>query len=152
MASKNKIQTLNMGLQGGRIKSLFPSSSISFDQKLLTWKHSITPSPLSNSYQIKLLYRIGDHPNVFVTSPTLLLYPGETKLKHVYDTSKQWLCLYYRKGREWNGGMYIADTVIPWISEWLLHYECWLATGTWHGGGIHHGTELEKDHTTGYER
>jgi hypothetical protein len=40
--------------------------------------------------------------------------------------------------------MPIIDTIIPWTSEWLLHYECWLATGKWHGGGIHHETEIEK--------
>lgn len=31
--------------------------------------------------------------------------------------------------------MLIADTIVPWASEWLLHYEYWLSTGTWHGGG-----------------
>ena len=86
----------------------------------------------------------GEHPNVYVVSPTLALYPGEPKLKHVYDTKQQWLHLYYRKGREWNSSMFLADTVIPWTCEWLLHYEFWLATGTWHGGGIHLETEAEK--------
>ena len=33
--------------------------------------------------------------------------------------------------------MNIAETIIPWASEWLLHYEIWLATGEWQGGGIH---------------
>ena len=131
-------------MQAGRIKSLFPASTLVYDQNELTWRYSIVPSPLSCKYEIRLTYKRGDHPNVYVVSPTLALYPGETKLKHVYDTNKQWLCLYYRKGREWNSGMLIADTVIPWTCEWLLHYECWLSTGTWHGGGIHQETEAEK--------
>ena len=33
--------------------------------------------------------------------------------------------------------MFIADTIVPWACEWLLHYEIWLATGEWHGGGEH---------------
>jgi hypothetical protein len=47
------------------------------------------------------------------------------------------LCLYYD---EFDGGQHlIADTVVPWISEWLFHYELWLSTGSWHGGGVHPG-------------
>ena len=145
MASNFKIHPLNMALQAGKIKSIFPDSNISFNQVSLTWKHSIVPSPLSCSYDIKLSYRKGEHPNVYVTNPKpLALHSGATKLRHVYDTDKQWLCLYFRKGQQWNSGMYLADTVIPWACEWLLHYECWVATGTWHGGGIEHETEAEK--------
>jgi len=140
----NTIHSLNLGNQAGKIKSLFPLSHPSFNQNVLTWKYSITPSPLSESYEIKISYTKGLQPNVYVLNPKLVLYPGEIKLPHVYDTHKQWLCIYFRKGREWKSSMHIADTVIPWTCEWLLHYECWLATGTWHGGGIHNVTEAEK--------
>lgn len=133
-----------MAMQAGKVKSLFPDCFLSFNQTSLTWKCTITPSPLSASYRIKLAYTKGKHPNVYVTTPTLALYPGEIKLPHVYNTKKQWLCLYYRKGRQWNSSMLLSDTVIPWTSEWLLHYEFWLATGKWHGGGIHSETEEEK--------
>ena len=34
--------------------------------------------------------------------------------------------------------MPIADTIIPWTSEWLFFYELWLATGgEWLGEGEH---------------
>jgi hypothetical protein len=33
--------------------------------------------------------------------------------------------------------MPLAKTIIPWIYDWLFHYEIWLATGDWTGGGIH---------------
>lgn len=143
MANSFKIHPLNMALQAGKIKSLFPAYPPSFNQNGLTWKCTLTPSPLSASYEVSLLYTREAQPNVYVVNQTLELFPGKTKLPHVYDTKKQWLCLYYRKGREWNSGMLIADTVIPWTCEWLLHYECWAATGTWHGGGISHETEAE---------
>jgi len=144
MGNNIKVQSLNMAMQAGKIKSLFPGSSLTYNQNSLTWKCWLQPSPLSAKYEIKLSYVTGDHPNVYVVSPKLTPYQGATKLKHVYDTTKQWLCLYYRKGREWNSGLLIASTVIPWTCEWLLHHECWVATGTWHGGGIEHNTELEK--------
>ena len=38
---------------------------------------------------------------------------------------------------EWAERMLIAEIIVPWISEWLLHYEIWLVTGEWHGGGMH---------------
>jgi hypothetical protein len=136
MASNFKIKPLNMALQAGKIKALFPESILFYNHDRLTWRYTITPSPLSREYDIKLIYVKGKDPNVYVITK-LDLYPGETKLQHVYSTKKQWLCLYYRKGREWKSNMLISDTVIPWTCEWLLHYECWLGTGKWHGGGIH---------------
>jgi hypothetical protein len=81
---------------------------------------------------------LGRHPDVFIIDPKpLILAPGETRLKHVYDHDKQHLCLYFRKDKEWTASKMIADTIIPWASEWLLHYEFWVLTGEWRGGGIH---------------
>lgn len=139
-----RIHTLNMAVQAGKIRSLFPESNISFNQNRLTWKYGITPSPLSDSYDIKLIFIKGEHPNIFIIRPKLQLYPERKKLPHVYSTEKQWICIYYRKGREWNSGMLIANSIIPWTCEWLYHYELWVNTGTWHGGGIHYETEAEK--------
>jgi hypothetical protein len=31
--------------------------------------------------------------------------------------------------------MALATTIVPWIAEWLYHYEAWLATGVWSDGG-----------------
>lgn len=49
------------------------------------------------------------------------------------------LCLYY--GNDWEEHTPIAKTIIPWASEWLYHYEIWLFTGEWTGGGIHPGVK-----------
>jgi hypothetical protein len=56
--------------------------------------------------------------------------PGES-LPHTYNTGT--LCLY--EPDEWTDSMYLADTIVPWTTEWLINYEIWLATGDWHGGG-----------------
>jgi hypothetical protein len=52
-------------------------------------------------------------------------------LPHTY--SDDTLCLH--EIDDWTGSMYIADSIVPWTVEWLAHYELWLATGEWHGGG-----------------
>lgn len=44
-------------------------------------------------------------------------------------------CLCLHLNGEWDSTMLISETIIPWTAEWLLHYELWLATGEWHGGG-----------------
>jgi hypothetical protein len=132
-----KKRVLNMALQAGRIKSMFPGSLLVYNQDHLIWKHNLIPSPLSSTYEINLHYDRSQQPNVYVFSPRLRLHKSSDRLPHVYDHAKQWLCLYYRKTSEWNSTMYIADTIIPWTSEWLLHYECWVSTGNWNGGGIH---------------
>ena len=31
--------------------------------------------------------------------------------------------------------MLIAETIVPWASEWLFYYEIWKGTGEWYGGG-----------------
>ena len=40
------------------------------------------------------------------------------------------LCLYDAAQHEWHSGMPVAE-IVPWISEWLLCYEIWHATGEW---------------------
>lgn len=143
MAIKYK-HSINMAIQAAHIKLLFPNSNLSFTQNRLVWRESVTPSPLSNSYIVELIYIRNEHPNVFVRKPTLKLYPGAFKLEHVYDTDKQWLCLYRRSAKQWQEDMLISDTIIPWACEWLLHHELWVSTGIWNGGGIHNATISDK--------
>lgn len=141
-----------MAIQYQSLKSDFPSAAITYNQNSLHMEYDVTPSPLSSQYRIKLEYYKGMFPNAYVVHPDKLkLYPDMTTLPHVYSTPEQKLCLFYRKSREWNSSMFITNTIIPWASEWLLHYECWLATGKWHGGGIHIETEQKKQADIVYE-
>jgi hypothetical protein len=45
------------------------------------------------------------------------------------------LCLYYPG--QWRPDLLLSTTIVPWTAEWLMHYELWLATGHWTGGGHH---------------
>lgn len=132
--------------QVGALKSYFPASEpIRKGEKELTWTCEVTPSPLSATYTLKLHYRYNEGVKVYVIDPKPLVFAaGKIVLPHVYSTPEQRLCLYHPKNKEWNTGMYYVHTLIPWACEWLCHYELWVSTGTWHGGGIHHETEAEK--------
>lgn len=134
---QNRKKGLDVFAQRAKLLKYFPDSKVTVERNILTWKYTLSPTPLSESYDIKLVYRFGYHPDIYVVNRKLNLFPGELNLPHVYNTEKQWLCLYYRKAKEWNNQKFIADTIVPWISEWLYHYEFWLATGEWHGKGIH---------------
>lgn len=73
-------------------------------------------------------------------------------MPHVYSAND--LCLYI--GDEWNDTMIVADTLIPWTSEWRFFYETWHATGDRLGGGAHpdrrhtrqHRRDLQHDRKT----
>jgi hypothetical protein len=125
--------------QAGALKSYFPESEIiRKGEDELIWIGDITPTPLSETYRVKLHYKRGAFINVSVVARKLKLAEGATKLPHVYSTHRQQLCLYYPKDNEWHTGMYYVKSLIPWASEWLYHYEIWVGSGQWHGGGIEH--------------
>jgi hypothetical protein len=69
-------------------------------------------------------------PKIAVLEPRLR-DPDGPPLPHVFEGDR--LCLHFPK--EWRADQMIATTIMPWTSEWLLHYEIWKATGEWHGGG-----------------
>lgn len=138
-----KPSPVNLARQAELLQFHFPESRSIIDNGTLVWTNDITPTPLSCTYKVKLIYQWNREPDVFVVDQKLKLAKGKTKLPHVYSTPKQHLCLYYRKGREWNSQMLLAKTVIPWASEWLQFYELWLPQGVWYGGGIEHEDAVE---------
>jgi len=125
--------------QAGALLSYFPDSELTRKgEDELIWVGMITPTPLSGTYKVKLQYKRGAFIHVFVLEPKLKLPDGATTLPHVYSTPRQQLCLYYPKDNEWHTGMFYVKSLIPWTSEWLFHYEIWVGTGEWKGGGIDH--------------
>lgn len=96
----------------------------------MIWTGKLHPSALSETYTVRIEYVPKKPPKVTVLDPALEIPHGE-ELPHVYPGEE--LCLCYPW--EWDENQLIAHTVVPWASEWLLHYEIWKATGTWCGGG-----------------
>ena len=136
---KLKPKPCNLSIQKINLLSCPLDAYVRINRNLLRWEGKLKPTSLSIPYKILLEYKLNKHPNVYVIDKKLALHNNSTVLPHVYSTEEQWLCLYYRSGREWNGTMLLSETIIPWASEWLLHYEYWLITGFWYGGGIKHG-------------
>jgi len=135
---KIRQQKTPLTVQAYKLKNYFPESKCYIRNNELVWKGYLQPSELGLKYLIKIVYRRGKHPDVYVMNPKpLVLAEGKTELEHVYNTEKQHICIYYKRANEWDETKSIADIIIPWVSEWLLHYEYWVATGAWHGGGIH---------------
>ena len=101
-----------------------------------TWWYNVTPTPLSDTYTLKIVYNKSHLPNTFVTSPQPLpLAKGAKRLPHTYNSKQQKLCLFKPSNREWNSHMLISDTIFHWALEWLFFYEEWVFSGKWYGGG-----------------
>lgn len=132
MIGKGKL--INLALQAATLKNAFPDASCQVRRSELVWIGCLQPTPLSETYRVRMTYKLQKSPRVMLIDPLLQRREGR-KPPHIYKGG--YLCLYLPNSGEWNGQMYLARTIIPWASEWLLHYEIWLGTGEWHGGGIH---------------
>ena len=129
----------NLAAQAILLRTLFPESKVRIVRgQSLTWAGVITPSQMSDEYSVSLSYSHAASPKVFVIQPELQERDGR-RPEHLWPDGS--LCLYFPRAGEWNHGMLLAKTILPWTSEWLLHYEIWLATGKWCGGGIHPGSK-----------
>lgn len=131
------------GQQVERMKSQHPQLKLSrWSQNVMVWTGSIQPSALSEEYQVRIVYKLGQKPEVTVASPVLRGREGGQHIPHVYTGQR--LCLYFPRAREWEPDKLIADTIVPWAVLWLYHYESWHATGEWLGGGLHPHTKEEQ--------
>lgn len=108
----------------------FPGGEVVLKPNRLNWTGELQPTRDSRLYKVRIVYRLGKHPQVKVLAPELDSGLAES-LPHVFRYDN--LCL-YRDG-EWTTSMLLAETIVPWSSEWLLYYELWKATEEWYGGG-----------------
>lgn len=100
------------------------------------WVNEFMPTPLSDTYSLKIEYQAGYYPKVFIINPKpLRLADGAVRLPHTYDTKRQRLCLFMPDYREWTSTMSMADTIVHWAVLWMFFYESWVVTGKWLGGG-----------------
>lgn len=93
----------------------------------------IRPTENSDKYTVRILYKYDTFPYIYLLDPPLVQVNGKYP-HHIYERTneKTRLCVYYPRSREWTSDMFIADTIIPWISTWLFAYEFWQITGVWH--------------------
>lgn len=96
---------------------------------------TLQPTSRSVTYNFVLKYHLMDSPKITIVSPPLQKSSKGEKIPHLYAEGH--LCLYHPKYGEFSKTDFICDTIIPWASLWLYHYEVWHLTGDWLGGGEH---------------
>jgi hypothetical protein len=129
-AMRRRLLGSSLAQQAFALRGSFPDAHVQLSPQQLVWRGTITPSPLSRDYTVRIAYRLGHFPKVRVVAPALERRPDDS-IPHLFSDGSICLHLY----DEWSADMLIVYTTIPWTSEWLFNYEIWLATGTWHGGG-----------------
>lgn len=131
------VKKLLMAEQFLGVVQSYPEASTKWKRNTLTCSFVAKPTALSREYRVRLRYN-GRVPDVYLLGADIAGIE-RPDFPHIYARNKDKglvkLCLYYLG--EWNPSMKISDTIIPWTIEWLLHYEIWLATGKWNGGGRH---------------
>ena len=119
-------RSLSPALQQAAVARRFPSFRHRFAKGKVTWHGTLQPREGSPQYRVTITYKVGAPPEVRVRQPRL--HPDAP---HVYSGGQ--LCLYWHKDGNWNQQKFVAETIIPWISQWLMFYELWLDTGKWLG-------------------
>lgn len=131
----HKRKKLNTAEQMIGIKAKFPRFDVRIKDGVLFAYGSIQPTERSISYDIKIRYTVKNQAEVFVLKPELIRNDKGEKIPHMYMQKK--LCLHMPNYRQFTNADYISDTIIPWTSLWLYHYETWHISGEWKGGGEH---------------
>jgi hypothetical protein len=103
----------------------------------LTAVGDLQPLRINACYRVRLTYRPGSRPRVFVEDPPLRARPDE-RIPHVWGPDEP--CCFDPRRPDWERYMPLAHSVIPWLAKWLFFYEAWLVTGKWLGGGADHAS------------
>lgn len=136
----NQPKGLDLGVQLLHLNSLrLPGAVAAYRNGSLKYLFIVQPTAISRDYELELTYSRNGSPVVRVISPNIeVLAAGSGIVPHLYERKHPVrLCLYLPKTREWGSEMILAHTLVPWAAEWLFHFEAWLATGEWSGGGEH---------------
>lgn len=106
----------------------------------LQYRFTISPSAFGRQYQCLLLMKPDSRmPTMLVLEPDLVVLAEGRRAPHIYPHVGPGvsLCLWWPKRREWHPQMKLVDSYLAWTAAWLWHFEDWLATGKWSGGGEH---------------
>ena len=139
MMYTSKVRDKNIAQQVASIKTKYQNFDVTFNHVQLKAVGKLQPTSRSAKYDIEIKYHLRSSPEIKVLNPQLVVNFNNEKIPHVYPGNK--LCLYMPKYREFSYSDYISDTIIPWTTLWLYHYEIWHTTGEWLGGGEHPKSE-----------
>lgn len=143
---------LDVHQQDALIRRDFPGFRLTAEAGWIgVWEGPVRP--ISRTYRIRIVYFrrkyfdgwFLDNPyvSVQVIDPPIgtEALNDERVLPHIYWNKRRPefpnLCLYDPKEMTWTPQQSIAETIIPWASEWLCFYEYWQITGDFRGPGRH---------------
>lgn len=109
---------------------------------MLRWNGPLKPK--ARLYHVAIFWKPGamSLPYVWLYDPALQPRAGGSfaDIPHLIfyeeDPEHSGLCLFDPEGEEWSPADLIAETTVPWASEWLLYYELWHLTGEWLAPGV----------------
>lgn len=119
------------------MRSRWPGFEVSVFNHKLKLTGVLTPTARSIVYQVQIDYTINKYPDVIVLDPVLIPNFNNERPPHLYPEDR--LCLFRPIYGDFKFSDLISETIIPWTSLWLYHYEVWHLTGEWLGGGEHPG-------------
>jgi hypothetical protein len=126
-----KAAILTFGQQIGRMAGLHSGFHGVLTRNVVSWTGELQPSAMSENYLVRIEYKLRKRPKIWVLKPELRRQRSGQKIPHTFRDGS--VCLHLHE--DWTPAMSISDTIIPWLALWLYHYEVWLATGDWLGGG-----------------
>ena len=136
MGAKFRVRDKTIAEQLATMRSKCPQFETVFTaHSSLKVTGALQPTSRSVTYNFILKYNLTDKPRIKIVSPELIKNEKGEDAEHLYPNG--YLCLYQPKYREFTRTDLLTDTIIPWTSLWLYHYEVWHLTGEWLGGGEH---------------
>lgn len=120
-----------IGKQVFAMRALFPQFKYRRERQRPTWTGTLQPTDKSPIYKVKITYPYPFSPRVWVIAPSI----DPDNPHHYSDNS---LCLYYPKDRSWHPIKFVAETIVPWTTDWLALYEIWCLTGEWYADEVPH--------------
>lgn len=117
------------------LKKNFGNGEWHVKKNILHWQGVIRPVPVSREYVIRMIYKFGSKPSIYIVKPNLKELSKGRQVPHLYSQKEQKLCLYMPIYMEWKPNQHISTTIIPWIYLWLFYFEEWLFSNEWKGGG-----------------
>jgi hypothetical protein len=121
--------------QAARIKIKHPQFKVITTSSSMIIIGSLQPTARSLIYDFRVEYYLDRLPVITIADGQLVKNAKGQNIPHMYEQKS--LCLFRPKYRQFTMADLIADTIIPWTSLWLYHYENWHITGEWQGGGEH---------------
>lgn len=129
------IRTIGVHEQLAMMRIIHPTFTACVRRGLLVCRGVIKPTEVNRAYRARIEYRAESAPKVFIEDPPLKRRQQDQRIPHTYDEDRP--CLFLPGSGEWRSDKHVANTIVPWLAEWLFYYEVWRATGEWLGGGVH---------------